>query len=89
VESLLPVRALDGSPEQPALIFDYMDCLAGTEAHRKLNLGAHFLRRFLDQYVAAFVIAKLENLRRNLDAPAVSFAKIVVHNDSHPIAPKR
>jgi uncharacterized protein YaaW (UPF0174 family) len=69
------------------LILNQADSLAREESHRQLDLGVQVLRWTRNQHVAAVVVAKLEYLRRNFGAAAVTFAKIVIHNDSHRIAP--
>src|ERR1700758_2926338 len=68
-------------------VLDQADSLARTESDRELDLGAQILRRTLHQYIAAIVVAKLEHLRRDFRTAAVTFAKVVIHNDSHRIAP--
>src|SRR5438477_2552763 len=69
------------------LVLNQADGLARTESDRELDLGAQILRRRLHQYIAAIVVAKLEHLRRDFRTAAVTFTKVVIHHDSHRIAP--
>src|SRR5579864_5334248 len=69
------------------LVLDQADGLAGAERDRELDLGAQILWWTRHQHIAAIVVAKLEHLRRDFRTAAVTFAKVMIHNDSHRIAP--